>query len=207
MVERDGQQLTADDQHDGLAAARPADPDNIVQVGFLGVSPTTVRDRQGPASSSTTMGDGTGDTVQGARHACRTKLSAWPRRRSALEDRDPNSPMSVVGASRVAGEMASRRPSRSATGSSRCCCCSAGLNLFVGMFNFIPLLPLDGGHIAGALYEALRRGFAQAARRPDPGYVDVAKLLPIAYAVASVLLVMGVVLISPTSSTRSGRST
>ena len=64
------------------------------------------------------------------------------------------------------------------------------------MFNFIPLLPLDGGHIAGALYEAVRRGVARLRRRPDPGYVDVAKLLPVAYVVAGVLLVMGMVLIA-----------
>jgi outer membrane receptor protein involved in Fe transport len=71
----------------------------------------------------------------------------------------------------------------------------AGFNLFIGLFNFVPLLPLDGGHIAGALWEAVRRGIARLRRRPDPGYVDVAKLLPIAYVVASFLLVMGVVLI------------
>ena len=71
----------------------------------------------------------------------------------------------------------------------------AGFNFFIGMFNFIPLLPLDGGHIAGALCEAIRRGFARLRGRPDPGYVDVAKLLPIAYVVASAVLVMGVVLI------------
>ena len=71
----------------------------------------------------------------------------------------------------------------------------AGFNFFIGMFNFIPLLPLDGGHIAGALWEAMRRGFARLRGRPDPGYVDVAKLLPIAYVVASAILVMGVVLI------------
>jgi membrane-associated protease RseP (regulator of RpoE activity) len=70
-----------------------------------------------------------------------------------------------------------------------------GFNFFIGMFNFVPLLPLDGGHIAGALWEACRRGFARLRRRPDPGYVDVAKLLPVAYVVASFLLVMGVVLI------------
>ena len=71
----------------------------------------------------------------------------------------------------------------------------AGFNFFIGMFNFIPLLPLDGGHIAGALWEAVRRGFARLRGRPDPGYVDVARLLPIAYCVAGALLVMGVVLI------------
>ena len=63
------------------------------------------------------------------------------------------------------------------------------------MFNFVPLLPLDGGHIASALWEALRRGLARLRGRPDPGYVDAAKLLPVAYVVASAMLVMGVVLI------------
>jgi membrane-associated protease RseP (regulator of RpoE activity) len=72
----------------------------------------------------------------------------------------------------------------------------AGLNLFVGMFNFIPLLPLDGGHIAGALYEGARRGVAKVFRRPDPGFVDVGKLLPVAYVMAGVLLVMSMVLIA-----------
>ena len=70
------------------------------------------------------------------------------------------------------------------------------VNLFVALFNFVPLLPLDGGHIAGALWEVVRRGVARRLGRPDPGYVDVARLLPIAYTVALVLLVMGVVLIA-----------
>ena len=61
----------------------------------------------------------------------------------------------------------------------------AGFNFFIGIFNFIPLLPLDGGHIASALWEAVRRGFARLRGRPDPGYVDAARLLPIAYVVAS----------------------
>jgi membrane-associated protease RseP (regulator of RpoE activity) len=71
----------------------------------------------------------------------------------------------------------------------------AGFNFFIGMFNFVPLLPLDGGHIASALWEGLRRGLARLRGRPDPGYVDAAKLLPVAYVVASAMLVMGMVLI------------
>ena len=70
-----------------------------------------------------------------------------------------------------------------------------GFNFFIGMFNFIPLLPLDGGHIASALWEAIRRVFARLFGRPDPGYVDAAKLLPVAYVVASCLLVLSLVLI------------
>ena len=103
--------------------------------------------------------------------------------------------MSVVGAGRIAGEVSSDRTSPLADRAWFIVRLLAGLNLFLGMFNLIPLLPLDGGHIAGALYEALRRGWARLRRRPDPGYVDVAKLLPVAYVMAATLLVMGMVLI------------
>ena len=71
----------------------------------------------------------------------------------------------------------------------------ASLNLFLALFNFVPLLPLDGGHIAGALWEAVRRGWARLRGSPDPGYVDVARMLPVAYGVGALLLVMGVILI------------
>ena len=102
--------------------------------------------------------------------------------------------MSIIGASRVAGQIATLEAPVSSRVASFVQWLAA-LNLFVALFNFIPLLPLDGGHIAGALWEALRRWIARLLRRPDPGYVDVARALPLAYAVASVIVVMGVLLI------------
>ena len=71
----------------------------------------------------------------------------------------------------------------------------ASVNLALMVFNLIPLLPLDGGHVAGALYEALRRRLAKLFRRPDPGPFDISKLLPLTYVVAVLMLAMGGLLI------------
>ena len=72
---------------------------------------------------------------------------------------------------------------------------AASLNLFLFLFNLLPILPLDGGHVAGALYEGGRRQWAKARGRPDPGPVDVARLLPVAYAVAVGLVAIGAIVI------------
>ncbi|WP_238694450.1 site-2 protease family protein [Nocardioides daphniae] len=112
-----------------------------------------------------------------------------------VEERDPLGPVSIVGGGRLAGETVSHDVIPGADKAAYLLMLIAGFNFFIGMFNFVPLLPLDGGHIAGALYEAVRRGLAKVFRRPDPGYFDVAKLLPVAYVVGVAMLVMGVVLI------------
>jgi Zn-dependent protease len=69
------------------------------------------------------------------------------------------------------------------------------LNLFLFLFNLIPVLPLDGGHVAGAVYESIKRRIAKMRGKPDPGPADVAKLLPVAYVVAASLVVMGAIVI------------
>ena len=69
------------------------------------------------------------------------------------------------------------------------------VNLFVALLNLVPLMPLDGGHMAGAIWEAIRRWFAKLRGRPDPGHVDTAKLLPVAYVVGAFLVIAGGVLI------------
>ena len=162
-------------------------------MGFLGVSPTTVTEREDLGYVASTMWLYTEKTGEA--------ILDLPQRLVGVAEaafggvRANDSPMSVVGASRVAGTIATVEEATWAERSAGLISLLAAVNLFVALFNFIPLLPLDGGHIAGALWEAIRRGIARVRRRPDPGYVDVGKMLPIAYGVGALLIVMGVLLV------------
>ena len=71
----------------------------------------------------------------------------------------------------------------------------ASLNIFVGLFNMLPLLPLDGGHVAVVIWERIRAWFARLRGRPDPGLVDMAKLLPVSFSIFMVLMFFGILLI------------
>ncbi|MGH1564875.1 M50 family metallopeptidase [Mumia sp. DW29H23] len=169
------------------------DPDKTERVGFLGVSPVIPAQREDLGFAVATMGDMTVTTVK-AIGSLPEKMVEVTKAAFGAE-RGQDTPMSPVGASRVAGELTS---ADGATWTDRVFSVGmllAGLNLFIGLFNLIPLLPLDGGHIAGALWEGLRNAIARLRRRPVPGPVDVAKMLPVAYAVGAVLLVMGVILV------------
>ncbi|CAA9350536.1 MAG: Membrane-associated zinc metalloprotease [uncultured Nocardioidaceae bacterium] len=196
--ERDGELLSASTSTT-VRSVRSLDADGAAaegfeEAGFLGVESTVARERHGLLFTVEQMGSMTWETVK-ALGALPVKVYGVAKAVVGLEERALDSPVSVVGAGRVAGEVTSDQTSPVVDRVVFLASLLAGLNLFVGMFNFIPLLPLDGGHIAGALYEAVRRGVARVLRRPDPGHVDVAKLLPVAYVMASALLVMGLVLI------------
>lgn len=168
----------------------------LTQVGFLGVTPETreVITRGGPIYTLEQMGHMTVDTVK-ALGTLPVKVWGVGEAIVGAEERAADSPVSIVGGGRLAGETVSHDQFPVAEKTVFLLMLIGGFNFFIGMFNFVPLLPLDGGHIASAAWEAIRRRWARFRDRPDPGFVDAAKLLPVAYVVASLLLVMGVVLI------------
>jgi membrane-associated protease RseP (regulator of RpoE activity) len=196
VYERDGQQFTGTTNTTVEARPTSEDDETLREVGFLGVTPTTqaVVTTGGPLYTLGQMGHMTVDTVQ-ALGTLPVKVWDVAQAIVGLEERDPDGPVSIVGGGRMAGETVSHDEFPVTEKAVFLLMLIAGFNFFIGMFNFVPLLPLDGGHIASALWEAARRGIARMRGRADPGYVDAAKLLPVAYVVASCLLVMGVVLI------------
>lgn len=193
-IVRDGERMTL--TVDLIAQNRPSldDPDKIEKnVGFLGVTPTVVIERQGPGYVLNQMWALTTRTATAIVGIPEKMVGVWHAAFSG-ERRDPNGPIGIVGAGRIGGEIASSEiplENKIVVFINLL----AGLNLAVGMFNLIPLLPLDGGHIAGAIWEAIKRGIARLLRRPTPGYVDVAKALPLTYVMALLLLIMGGLLI------------
>lgn len=109
-------------------------------------------------------------------------------------ERDPFGAVSIVGVGQLAGELTSADIGIDAKLASLLLLLGS-LNLVLFVFNLVPLLPLDGGHVVGAVYEGAKRKIVKAVRGTDPGPIDTAKALPLAYFVWVVLIVTGLLLI------------
>lgn len=166
------------------------------QVGFLGVSGTPDLVPQSPAEVPEMAWSA---FTQTGKLVITLPVRLWEVGQAAFgsAERDPNGPLGVVGVSRLAGEVASAdQPGfelREKAGTMISMLASLNMALFV--FNLLPLLPLDGGHVAGALLEGARRLLARLRGRPDPGPVDMSRMLPLTNAVAIVFILMTVLLL------------
>ncbi len=167
----------------------PEDPGELVTVGFLGVEPTRIERRATVEEVPGFIWDATWTTGQAVLAVPARMVGVWNAAFSG-DQRDPNGPIGIVWVSRIGGEVAATTELDLSQKAFSFLALLAGLNLALFVFNLIPLLPLDGGHVAGALWEGARRQVARWRDRPDPGPVDVARMLPVAYTVALLLVAM-----------------
>lgn len=162
--------------------------------GFLGVTPVIVDyERENLAGVVGWAGDFTATMAGAVISIPQRMVGVWDAAFGGGE-RDPMGPIGIVGAGRIGGEIASLDIGASERIVSFVMLL-ASFNMAIALFNLIPLLPLDGGHVAGALWEGIKRGWAKVTRGPTPRPVDVAKALPLAYGMAVVLIGMAVLLV------------
>ncbi|SDS67886.1 RIP metalloprotease [Jiangella sp. DSM 45060] len=196
VIEREGQRMEL--APDLIMAERP-DPDGpegaTVDTSFLGIAPTLDHFQQEDVGGTLAWTGGfISNTAEAMSRIPQRMVDVWDAAFGGGE-RNPETPVSIVGAGRIGGEIASADGLTAAQRVATFIMMLASFNMAIAIFNLVPLLPLDGGHAAGAIWEAIKRAFAKVFRRPEPQPVDVAKALPLAYGVAVVLIGMSALLI------------
>jgi membrane-associated protease RseP (regulator of RpoE activity) len=186
VVERNGQRLTL---HVTLATV------SGLSGSYLGVEEATVFDRYNPIRSVTYAGSTFGQVLTGSAKEIGSLPSAIPhlfaKNRSSTAGGQVTS---VVGAGEITGDVVSASVGWQLK-VDYVLLIVASLNIFVGAFNLLPLLPLDGGHIAVIIFERIRAWFARLRGRADPGLVDMTKLVPVSMGVFAILVLFGLTLI------------
>ena len=175
------------------------DADGVVvteDVGYMGIAPEGVIERQELGAGVALTGDYLAQTFDVVIHLPQHVYEV-ARASLGLEERSADSVMGVVGVAQVAGEISSADVDGYTLGAriADMAMLLGGLNLALFAFNMIPLVPLDGGHIASAFWQGIKNGWARLRGLPRPAPVDVARMMPLAYGVFALLLVMGVILI------------
>ncbi|GAB3606857.1 site-2 protease family protein [Conyzicola nivalis] len=204
VVERDGETVTLTSvpllteryvyDADG-AIVEDSDGNSVTEeVGFLGIGPAYETVKQPITAVLPAVGDNIGRVGHMILNLPE-RLVDVVNAAFGTEERDPNGPISVVGVGRLAGEISSLDTIPIVDKASGLIGLLASLNIALFVFNLVPLMPLDGGHVAGALWEGIRRFFAKLFGRKDPGPVDIAKLVPLTLVVVVLLGSMSALLI------------
>ncbi|GAA1852760.1 M50 family metallopeptidase [Brevibacterium marinum] len=165
-----------------------------VTEGFFGVGPVQER-RPLPLDE---FPGAVWDQVSGVFHAIVTlpvKLVDIAEVATGSKERDAEGLVGMVGVGRIAGEIVSTDQLQIVEKAQVGLGMLGSLNIFLFAFNMIPLLPLDGGHIAVGLYEGARRQINRFRGRGKIGPFDTARLLPLTYVVIGLMLCMTALLV------------
>jgi membrane-associated protease RseP (regulator of RpoE activity) len=162
---------------------------------YLGVSPAAVFQRVGPVSAASYAGHEFWTMLSGSASVVKDLPKAIPDLFAKNRADTPGGQVtSVVGAGNITGQVLEARIGWQPK-AALVLLIIASLNIFVGAFNLLPLLPLDGGHLAVVIYERIRYWLARLFGRPDPGPVDYRRLVPLSVGVFALLVGVGLLLI------------
>lgn len=195
VVRRDGQELTLRPDLAAVQRDRVTGRAGTDRVGALGVGQGVEPVHYGPLSAVPQTFVVIGRGLSGIWDTLTNRLGDVGQLFS--DRRDPNGLVGVVGAARGSGDLLSRPDEPWSVRIGQFTLLVAGLNLFVGIFNLLPLLPLDGGHLAVLGFEQARdrlrrlRGYRGPLQR-----VDLMKLMPATYAVVAFMIALSVLILS-----------
>ena len=162
---------------------------------YLGISPNIVFQRSGPLAGVGYAGSQFGQIMAGSAGVVASLPKAIPDLFAKNRSSTPGGNVtSVVGAADATGQVVAA-PIGWQARVSVVLLIIASLNIFVGAFNLLPLLPLDGGHLAIVIYERCRAWLARLRGKPDPGPVDFRRLVPVSVGVFALLVGFGLLLI------------
>ena len=186
-VLRDGKQLT-------LRASPAAVPGR--NGSYLGIGAAVAFQRYSPVGAVKFAGSAFGQVLAGSADAFAKLPAALPDLFNKNRAKTPAADVSsVYGAADIAGQAVASGGGWQYSVSDLLLIIIS-LNIFIGAFNLLPLLPLDGGHLAVIFYERIRAWLARITGRPDPGLVDLQKLVPVSVMVFGLLIGLGVLLMA-----------
>lgn len=196
VVERDGKrvELQVTPRTTETKVTDSAGKSVTENVGMIGIQVANRLQPQPFGTALATTGEQLGQVVGVVVNLPQRMVGVWNAAFGSSE-RSASSPVGIIGVGRMAGEIADSPSYAFVSKIQLMLSLLASLNLALFVFNMIPLLPLDGGHIAGAIWEWLKRGwFALTRRSRSPKPVDMARLMPVTYAVIIVLGAMSLLL-------------